>query len=92
MATDLEIPDIWVEVANPSTKQAGIVLLVQYLMACMSVYHTNYQGHSDLLHCSVPLYKFVAGDRFVNLGENPTCPAGGMSTQMTLQGKQDTRD
>ena len=49
-------------------------------------------GQSDLLHysiCSISLYNFVAGDRFVNPGENLTCPAGGMSIWTTLQGMGD---
>ena len=42
----------------------------------------DFLGHADLLHCSTPFFNFVAGDRFVNPGENPACPAGA-----TLQGR-----
>ena len=49
----------------------------------------DFLGHADLLHCSTPFYNFIAGDRFVNPGENPACPAGGMSLWTTLQGRGD---
>ena len=68
----------------------GLENLVQHLMSCMAVCWRDYLGHSDLLHCSVPLYNFVTEDRFVNPGENPVCPVGGMSMWTTLQGKGDT--
>ena len=59
-------------------------MLAQYLMGDMTNCRRTYLGHSDLLHCSIPLYNFVAGDRFVNPRENPACPAGGMSMWTTL--------
>ena len=65
-------------------KQAGLANLVQHLISGMAGYQRDYMGHYDLLHCSVPLYNFVAGDRIMNPGENPTCPAGGMSMWTTL--------
>ena len=67
-------------------------MLVQYLMGDMRTCRRTYLGYSDLLHCSIPLYNFVAGDRFVNPGENPACPAGGMSMWTTLQGLGDIGD
>ena len=77
VATDGEIPTIWQEVANATTKQVGLALLVQYLMGGMSVCPHDFLWHSELLHYSVPLYNFVAGDWFVIPGENPVCPVEG---------------
>ena len=89
VATNAEVPGIWQEVAAASTRQEGLALLVQYLLSGMNVCRRDFHGHADLLHVSVPLYNFVAGDRFVNPGENPACPAGGMSLWTTLQGQGD---
>ena len=89
VATNSGIPTIWGEVAAAPNKQSGLAMLVQYLMGDMTSCRRTYLGHSDLLHCSIPLYNFVAGDRFVNPGENPACPAGGMSMWTTLQGTGD---
>ena len=61
-------------------------------MSGMAVYWRDYLGYSNFLDCSVPLYNFVAGDRFVNPGENATGPAGGMSMWKILQGKGDIRE
>ena len=62
-----------------TNKASQFALLVEYYMAGILVCHRNYLGHSDLLHYSVPLYNFVEEDHFINLGENTTCPAGGIS-------------
>ena len=51
--------------------QAGLALLVQYLMSGMGYCPKECFGHIDVLHYSVSLYNFVAGGRFVNPGENP---------------------
>ena len=67
----------------------GLENLVQHLMSCMVLCWRNYLGHSNLLHCSVPIYNFVAGDRFVNPGENLAYHVGGISMWTTLQGKGD---
>ena len=83
------IPSIWGNVAAYTNKQSGLAMLVQYLMGDMTSCRRTYLSHSDLLHCSILLYNFVAGDRFVNMGENPTCPAGGISMWTTLQGTGD---
>ena len=58
-------------------------------MSGMEVCRHDFMGHADLLHVSIPLYNFVAGDRFTNPGENPACPAGGMSLWTSLQGMTD---
>ena len=79
VTTDNVIPNIWGDVAVASNKESGLVMLVQYLMGDMTNYRRTYLGHSDFLHCSIPLYNFVAGDHFVNPGENPTYLTGGMS-------------
>ena len=89
VATNEEIPAIWTEVQSCTSKQAGLALFVQYLMAGIGACRHQFFGHSNILHCSVPLYFFFAGDRFVNLGKNPSCPAGGMSMWITLQGRGD---
>jgi len=62
-----------------TNKQEGITTLIQYLMSGILVCRQDFMGHTDLLHVSIPLYNFVAGDRFVNPGENLAYPAGGMS-------------
>ena len=89
VATNAEIPRIWMEVAAASTRQEGLALLVQYLLSGMATCRWEFHGHADLLHVSIPLYNVVAGDRFVNPGENPACPAGGMSFWTSLQGQGD---
>ena len=76
VATNAEIPVICFKVHACTTKQVGLALLVQHLMVGMGTCWHQLFGHSNILHYSVPLYNFVAGDRFVNLGENPACPAG----------------
>ena len=76
------------EVVGVTTKQAGLALLVQFLMGGISVCHRDFLGYSDLLHCSIPLHNFVAGNRFVNPGENPACPAGEISMWTTIQGEE----
>ena len=75
-----------------STKQAGLANIIQHLMSGMSVYWRDYLGYSNFLDCSVRLYNFAAGDRFVNPEENPAGPAGGMSMCKTLQDKGDIRE
>ena len=77
VATNAEIPVICFKVQACTTKQVGLALLVQHLMVGMGTCWHQLFGHFDILHYSVPLYNFVAGDRFVNPGENPACPAGG---------------
>ena len=67
---------IWVEVAAASTRQEGLALLVQYLLSGMATYRCDFHEHVDLLHVLIPLYNVVAGNRFVNPGENLACPAG----------------
>ena len=89
VATNDGIPSIWREVAAAPNKQSGLAILRQYLMKDMRSCRRTYLGHPEWLHCSIPLYNFVAGDRFVNPGENPACPAGGMSMWTTLQGTDD---
>ena len=89
VATNDGIPSIWREVAAAPNKQSGLAMLRQYLMKDMRSCRRTYLGHPEWLHCSIPLYNFVAGDRFVNPGENPACPAGGMSMWTTLQGEED---
>ena len=84
VAINEEIPSICSKVHACSTKQAGLSLLVQYLMAGMGVCRREFFGHAEIIHCSVTLYNFVAGDRFTNPGENPSCPAGDMYDRTRL--------
>ena len=81
------IPDIWKEVHSSPSHQTGLALLAQYMVSGMSNYRKEFSGRANIMHCIVPLYNFMAGGRFVNPGENPACPAGGMSTRTTLQGR-----
>ena len=55
------------------------------MMAWMKSYRYLFFGHVNLLYHSVPLYKFVAEDWFVNPEENLVYLAGRMSIQTTLQ-------
>ena len=72
--------------ANIKSRHEGHIRLVTHLMSSMPDYRRDFQGHTNLMHYSVPLYNFVAGNRFVNLGENPTCPSdGGGSIWISLQ-------
>ena len=87
VASNPEIPGIWLEVAGVTIKQVGLALLIQYIIAWMIVYHPNYLGHSNLLHCSVLLYNFVAGGRFANLGENSAYHMGSIPMWTTLKGE-----
>lgn len=89
VATNAEVPEIWSQVAAAPTKQEGLAILVQYLMSGMQICRHDFMGHTDLLHVSIPLYNFVAGDRFTNPGENHACPAGCMSLCTSLQGTTD---
>ena len=64
--------------------------MVQFLVGEMSVCRRDFLGHSESLHCFIPLYNFIASNHFVNPGENPACLAvGGGYMWMTLQGKED---
>ena len=87
VTTDVEIPAIWGEMAVLSTKQIVLANMVQHLMSGMAISRRHYLSHSDLLYCSVLMYNFVAGDRFVNPGESTACPAGDMAMWTTLQDK-----
>ena len=74
VVTNAVMSEIWSNVAAASTKEEGLATLVQYLISGMRVCHQDFMGHADLLHVSIPLYNFVAGDRFTNPGENLPCP------------------
>ena len=89
VATNADVPEIWSNVAAAPTKQEGLATLVQYLMSGMRVYRGYFMGHVDLLHISIPLYNFVAGDRFTNHSENPPCPTGGISMWTSLRSQTD---
>ena len=84
VATNTDVPKIWSDVAAAPNKQEGLVTLVQYLMSGMSVFRCNFLGHADPLHVSIALYNFVAGDRFINPGDDPAYPADGLSMWTSL--------
>ena len=65
------------------------MILVHFLMVGMKKFRHDFMEHADILNVSILLYNFIAGDRFINPGENPACPAGGMSLWTTLQEKTD---
>ena len=44
------------------------------------------EGAADRMHVYGALFMFVHGDRFMNPGANPACPAGGLSFWSTRQG------
>ena len=71
VATNAEVLEIWADIADAPTRQEGLATLVQYLMAGMQVFRREFIGHADLLHVFIPLYNFVARDRFTNPEENP---------------------
>ena len=89
-------------VAGVSIKQTGLTLLVHYLMPCISICQRGHLGHSNLLHCSVTLYNFMAGDRFVILlpadgkGKHKLIPQpsplGGANLSRDNQGRGNGRD
>ena len=66
--------------------------LVQYIMSGMLVCRRDFLGYADLFHVSIALYNVVAGDRFVNLGDNPACLTGGISMWTSLHGHVDVGD
>ena len=69
--TNVDIPAIWTAVANTKSRQEGYSRLVTHLMSSILDYRRDFHGHTNLLHCSVPLYNFVVGNRFINPGGNP---------------------
>ena len=89
VATDREPPPIWGEVAADPSKQEGLAFLSHYLITGMELCRHDFHGHTQLLHTGGALYNFIAGDRFVNPGQNPACPAGGFSMWTGLQGAED---
>ena len=89
VATNEEVPTIWSDVDTAPNKQEILANLVQYLMSCILVCCRDFMGHADLLYASITLYNFFAGDRFVNPGENPDCPTGGISMWTSLQRQDD---
>ena len=68
---------------NTKSRQ-GHIRLVTHLMSSMLDYMRDFQGHTNLMHYNVPLYIFVADNRFVNLGENPACPSGEGGVNMDI--------
>ena len=55
----------------------------------MESFHRDFHGHLQLLHVGGVLYKFVAGYRFLNPGQNPACPVGGFLVWTGLHGAED---
>ena len=86
VGTNTEVLEIWTEVTVAPTKQEELVTLVQYLMSGIYVYRWDFFGHANLLHVSIPLYNLFAGNRFVNPGDYPVCPTGGITMWISLQG------
>ena len=79
-------PPIWREVAQAPTKGASLSILNQYLWAGREVCRRQFFGAADMMHVCGALFMFVHGDRFMNPGADPACPAGGLSFWSTLQG------
>ena len=79
VATDTEVPPIWREVVQAPTKGASLSILNQYLWVGREVCRRKLFGAADMMHVCGALFMFVHGDRFMNLGADPACPAGGLS-------------
>ena len=89
VATNADIPRIWMEVCWAPTKAAGLAVLSQYLWAGREVCRRKLFGSADMLHVCRALFMFVHGDWFVNTRHNPTCLAGVMYFYTTRQGGGD---
>ena len=79
IATDMDVSKIWYDISAAPNKQEGLVTLVQYLLPGMIVFRWDFLEHTDLFHVNITLYNFVAGDRFINLGDNLACLTWGLS-------------
>ena len=86
VATNTNIPRIWIEVCRAPTKAATLEVLSQYLWAGREVCCRYFFGSADILHVCRSLFMFMCGDRFVNPQNDPACSAGGMSFCTTHQG------
>ena len=63
--------------ALSQTKEEGLALLSQLFLTGISMCLSEFHGHSELLHISVPLFNFVMRGDFTNHGNHPACPSGG---------------
>ena len=79
VATDAEVPHIWLEVCQAPTKAVALAVLSQYLWARREVCRRDLFGSADMLHVCGALFMFVHRYRFVNPRHDPACPDGGMS-------------
>ena len=79
LATDAEIPRIWIEVCRAPTKAATLVVLSKYRGDGRKVCWRDFFGSTDMLHVCRDLFMFMHGDQFINPRNGPACPAGGMS-------------
>ena len=57
-----------------------------HLWAGREVCRRQFFGAADMMHVCGALFMFVHGDRFMNRGADPACPAGGLSFWSTQQG------
>ena len=73
ITTNMDVSKILSDVLAAPNKQEGLVTLVQYLIPGMIVFRRYFLDHTVLLHVNITLYNFVAGDRFINLGDNLAC-------------------
>ena len=55
----------------------------------MDSFHRDFHSQLQLLHVGGVLYKFVAGYRFLNPGQNPAFPVGGFLVWTGLHGAED---
>ena len=86
VATDAEVSPIWREVAQAPTKDASLSILNQYLWAGREMCWRQFFRAADMMHVCGALFMFFHGDRFMNPGADPACPAGGLSFWSTRQG------
>ena len=65
------------------------MLLAQFFLTGMIAYQSEFHDHADLIHISLPLFKFFMRGAFINHSNHPTCPSGGIYAWTSLQGMGD---
>ena len=89
VATDANIPRIWLEVCWAPSKAAALAVLSKYLWEGREVFRRDLFGYTDMLYVCGALFMFMLGNRFANPCHNPDFPARVMYLWMTRQGGRD---
>ena len=71
------------------TKAEGLVLLLQFFLTGMSACRSEFHGHAENFHISLPLFNFVTRGDYINHDNHPACTLGGISAWTSLQGMID---